>query len=132
MTMNEITTPNEKRDVFCIDRKCEYLEHDRTDIEYGWIENIPIKCNRCGNPSAYVVPIPKEYPTYRPGTRLTDLQKAVRALLREWMNGWPSDKGRLCKQAGITDATTIRRMCASKEMPYHVYEKLYHTRIVGQ
>ena len=127
--MNDTNWTTEKRTVFCIGKKCEHLEHDRA-IPYGWIENVPLECNQCQQPSAYVVPIAKEYPTYRPGTRLSNFQKAVRALLREWKNGWLGDKGRLCRRAGITNPTTIRRMCASKEMPLSVYEKLYATEIV--
>ena len=129
--MNDANWTTEKRTVFCVGKKCEHLEHDR-DIPYGHIENIPLNCNACLQPTAFVVPIAKEYPTFRPGTRLNSLQKAVRALLREWKNGWIGEKGRLCRAAGITNPTTIRRMCASKEMPISVYNKLYMDRIVKE
>ena len=128
MTEIDSKAQEQIREVYCIAPKCEHYEGAwRVPLDH--IENIPLPCIACQADTMFVMPEQMDYPTYKPGTRLNMTQKLVRKLLRDWRKAWKCEKGQLCREAGFTNDTTIRRYCHCYEMPMPVYKVLTQTRI---
>jgi hypothetical protein len=104
------------------------------------IKGIELKCE-CQKGTLLLMPLTMPYPTYTPGTRLTEYQKQVRAILRRWKNGWVHERREMLKECGIiprwdydaTDKSQMesKRLCNSKDMPIKVYS-WYHKHSLTQ
>lgn len=128
MTEIDSKAQEQIREVYCIAPKCEWYDaHYIVPLDH--IENIPLPCTACQANTMFVMPEQMDYPTYKPGTKLTITQKMVRKLLREWRKAWKCEKGKFCREAGFTNATTVRRYCHCYEMPMPVYKVLAVSRI---
>jgi len=111
--------------------------------EQSMHENIKgreLKCE-CQKGTLLLMPLTMPYPTYIPGTRLTEYQKQVRGILRRWKNGWMHERREMLKECEIiprwdydaTDKSQMesKRLCSSKDMPIKVYS-WYHKHSLTQ
>lgn len=110
-------------------RKCETVQVREHTFQGG---NNSLLCERCNKGPVLIIPLQVPYPTYRPGTKLSEYQKETRHLLRRWSNGWVHERRQMLKQCGIiperdydqTDASNdiAFRMCSAKSMPIKVFK----------